>query len=89
MKKSFRKYNEENPQIYTEFRKIAFQLIGRNYKRIGARQILEVIRYHTMISGNDQFKVNNNYSADYARLFERDFPQYAGIFMKRLMKFQE
>lgn len=89
MKKSFKKYNEENPQIYAEFRKIAFQLIGRNYKRIGARQILEVIRYHTMISGNDQFKVNNNYSADYARLFEKDFPQYGGIFMKRLMKFQE
>jgi hypothetical protein len=42
-----------------------------------------------MISGNDQFKVNNNYSADYARLFEKDFPQYAGIFMKRLMKFAD
>lgn len=88
MKKSFKKYHEENPQIYAEFKKITFQLIGRNYKRLGASLILEVIRYQTMISGNDQYKINNNYKAGYSRLFEKDFPQYEGIFLKRMIRFE-
>lgn len=89
MKKSFKEYHGENPQIYAEFKKIAIGLIKRNNKHIGARNVIEVIRYHTLISGNDQFKVNNNYSADYARLFEKDFPEYEGIFLKRLIKLRD
>ena len=89
MKKSFKKYHEENPQIYNEFKIIAKNLIAGNNTHIGARNIIEVIRYHTMISGNDQYKVNNNYSADYARLFEKDFPEYEGIFLKRLIKLRD
>lgn len=89
MKRSFKLYHAENPKIYEAFRRLAFQLVDRGYNRIGARQILEVIRWETMVSGNDQYKINNNYSADYARLFEKDHPQFVGIFMKRLLKYQE
>jgi hypothetical protein len=86
MKTSFKKYHEENPQVYKEFERIALQLIKRGYIRIGAKQIVEVIRYHTMIEGNDGYKVNNNFTSDYARLFENDHPIYAGYFLKRLCK---
>lgn len=84
--RSFIKYHEENPEIYEEFKKYAFQLINRGYKRIGSKQIFEVIRWHSMVSGNDKYKVNNNYTADYARKFEKDFPHHFGIFSKRLCK---
>ncbi len=86
MKTSFKKYHESNPQVYKEFERIALQLIKRGYIRIGAKQIFEVIRYHTMIEGNDGYKVNNNFTSDYARLFESDHPIYAGYFLKRLCK---
>jgi hypothetical protein len=86
MKTSFKKYHESNPQVYKEFERIALQLIKRGYIRIGAKQIVEVIRYHTMIEGNDGYKVNNNFTSDYARLFENDHPIYAGYFLKRLCK---
>lgn len=89
MKKSFKKYHEESPQIYAEFKRLSLQLINRGYKHIGAKQIFEVIRWQTMISGNDGFKVNNTYTSDYARLFENDHPIYAGIFRKRLCKLKE
>ena len=46
MKTSFKKYHEENPQVYKEFERIALQLIKRGYIRIGAKQIVEVIRSH-------------------------------------------
>lgn len=87
--KSFKQYDQENPQIYTEFKKLAFQLINRGYNHIGAKQIFEVIRWNTMVSGNDGFKVNNNYAPDYSRKFENEHPNYAGIFRKRLCKLKE
>ena len=86
---SFKKYHEENPQIYTEFKRLAYQLINRGYKHIGSKQIFEVIRWNSMVSGNDGFKVNNTYTSDYARLFEKDHPLYAGIFRKRLCKLKD
>lgn len=87
--KSFKQYDQENPQIYTEFKRLAFQLINRGYRHIGAKQIFEVIRWNTMVSGNDGFKVNNNYAPNYSRKFENDHPTYAGIFRKRLCKFMD
>ena len=82
--RSFKQYHEQSPEVYEAFKKYAFQLINRGYKRIGAKQIFEVIRWHSMVSGNDKYKCNNNYTADYARKFEKDFPDHFGIFSKRL-----
>ena len=49
MKTSFKKYHESNPEIYREFKRLAYQLINRGYIRLGAKQIFEVIRWHTMV----------------------------------------
>jgi hypothetical protein len=87
--KTFVKYHEANPQIYNEFQKIAFEFINRGYKRIGAKMVCEIIRYQSMIKGDGTYKVNNNFTADYARKFEKDFPQYVGIFTKRLCNFDD
>lgn len=84
--RSFIKYHEENPAVYEEFKKYAFQLINRGYKRIGSKQIFEVIRWHSMVSGKGQYKIDNSFTADYARKFEKDFPHHFGIFSKRLCK---
>lgn len=86
MRTSFKQYHNECPQIYVEFKRLAFQLINRGYVRLGAKQIFEVIRWQTMVSGNDQYKLNNNFTSDYARMFELDHPIYVGYFTKRLCK---
>jgi hypothetical protein len=86
MKTSFKNYHESNPEIYREFKRLAYQLINRGYVRLGAKQIFEVIRWHTMVEGNDRYKVNNNFTSDYARLFELEHPIYVGYFSKRLCK---
>lgn len=83
--KTFRQYHSENPKIYQEFEKIAFQLIRRGYKRLSSKFICEIVRYNSMISGNDGFKINNSYTADYARLFEMTNKEYFGYFSKRLL----
>lgn len=86
--KSFLQYDRENPQIYQEFCRIAKILIKRGKKHIGAKQVCEIIRWETLISGNDEYKINNNYTSGYARKFEKEHPEYEGIFRKRHCKFQ-
>jgi hypothetical protein len=79
----FKAYHEANPQIYEAFKAYTFKAIAKQYKRFSAEFILNVIRWETAITGKEQFKINNNYKALYARLFMRDFPQYEGYFETR------
>ena len=54
---------------------------GRQY--YGAKAIFETMRYNSIIGGNGDFKINNNYVSRYARLFERMNPSHKGFFRKR------
>jgi len=81
--KTFNEYLSENPQVYSEFKKLTLLGIHKGAKKLGAKQICEVIRWQSMITSNDIYKVNNSYVSGLARKFEQDFPQFAGIFNKR------
>lgn len=86
MRETFEQYQERNPRIYKEFVHYAYQLISAGQTKIGAKAIFERIRWESKIERNDEFKINNNFTADYARKFEQDFPHYEGIFEKRVCK---
>ena len=86
MKETFEQYQERNPRIYKEFVHYAHQLIMAGQNKIGSKLIFERIRWESKIERRDEFKINNNFTADYARKFEQDFPHFAGIFEKRVCK---
>ena len=86
MRETFESYQARNPRLYKEFVHYTHQMIGAGQTKIGAKAIFERIRWESKIERNDEFKINNNYSADYARKFEKDFPHFAGIFEKRVCK---
>jgi len=74
---AFERYDAENPQVWEQFKEIAFDLIERGRKHYGAKAIFEVIRYHRATQTNDpDFKLNNNFTAFYARKFINLYPQY-------------
>ena len=80
----FEEYGKQNPEIWQEFEKIALQLIFKGVKRYGAKAIFEIIRYHRFLENRgDKFKVNNNYTAGYARKFVEKYPQYKDFFEMR------
>lgn len=81
------KYHKDNPQVFREFERLTFQTIEKGFKHYSAKGILELIRWHTGVRAKDQFKVNNNATAFYARLFEQINPQYKGFFRQRISKF--
>lgn len=83
MKVTFEQYHAENPDIYTVFEKYTLMAINKGFRHFGAKAVFEWIRFQTGIFGTGDYKVNNTYTPDYARLFEEKNPQHAGIFEKR------
>lgn len=84
--KTLNEYLAENPQVYQEFKKLTLLGIHKGANKLGAKQICEVIRWQSMINYNDVYKVNNTYVSGLARKFEKEFPQFEGIFNKRASK---
>lgn len=84
----FKQYHSENPHIFRRFKELSMQMRNTQKKRYGARTIIEVIRWETDLRGNDQFKINNNYNALYARLMIYHYPEFEGFFELRDYNFR-
>lgn len=85
LQQKFREYDRANPGIYEAFERFALMVIQKR-RRYGAKAIMERVRWHTMESGGDDFKINNNYTAYYVRKFEALNPKHKDFFKKRSIK---
>ncbi len=83
---NFKKYDEENPQIWKEFKKIAKQAKAMGFKRYSANGIFEIMRWNTGVKGKGQYKISNNYRPDYARKMMKEFPRFADFFVIKPLK---
>ena len=84
----FDRYHEENPKVYEAFKRLTFQLINAGRENFSASAVVERIRWGVSIGeyGPDDFKINNNYRAFYARLFHVEHPNHDGFFRTRKQK---
>ena len=79
--KEFEIYDKENPSVWVKFREKSFETIRKGFSHYSAKGIFEVLRWHEAGEEKDDgFKVNNNYTAYYARKFMDKFPQHEGFF---------
>ncbi len=83
--REFRQFHSDNPHVYELFKRFTFQTIraGRTYYSSDA--ICHRIRWHTNVETRayDEFKINDHYTAFYARMFMRECPQHDGFFRTR------
>lgn len=82
----FERYHAENPEIWEEFKRVTFELIKAGRKHYSADGILHAIRFNTAIRGGKDFKINNNYSSMYSRMFTANFPEHKDFFEQRILK---
>ena len=78
-----------HPDVYSEFKKIAEGLLARKRAHYGAKAIMEVIRFHRAMSGQDEaepFKINNIYSSRIARKLMEEDERFAGFFETRELR---
>ncbi len=80
----FNNFHANNPQVYDEFKRITFISIERGFKKIGGDFIANIIRWESRVSSaGDKFKINNDFTAFYSRMFEKEYPLLKGTFRLR------
>ena len=84
LQKAFEKFDKENPKVWEKFETLTFRLINKGIEHYGAKAIWECIRFkHALRTKGGEFKLNNNFTAFYARKFIDKYPQYKGFFELR------
>lgn len=79
-----RRFVKLNPEVWDLFLKFTFQLLARGRKHYSSDAVLHRIRWYTDVeTSGDEFKVNNNFSAVFARWFHDAYPEHDGFFRTR------
>ncbi len=80
LRAQFLTYDKAHPEIYIAFASMARGFILNREKR-GAKAIMELVRVSVpLLANGSPYKVNNSFTAYYARKFEQDYPQHKGYF---------
>lgn len=77
---AFLEYHEQNPTVYEQFKKFAYEVKGSGRDHFGSKAIMERVRFESIVRGVGDFKVNNNFSSCYARLLAFDDPSFNDFF---------
>lgn len=82
---AFVKFHADHPEVYTDLCEIARDLKRRGYQRFGIKTVYEVARWRSMIrrGPKDKFKLNNNFTAYYARKIMEQEPDLRDVFQTR------
>ena len=83
---AFKKFHAEHPEVWTMFKGYTYQVIEAGAAFYGAAAVFERMRWHYRIERNSALKLNNNFRAYYARMFEAVYPEHDGIFRSRVRK---
>jgi hypothetical protein len=82
-------FHEAHPQVWELFVRFTFDRISMGFKNYSSDAIFHRIRWETDqadVDGRSTFKMNDHYTAFYARAFMRKYPQYNGFFRLRNQK---
>jgi hypothetical protein len=81
----FAEIDAANPEVWRLFERFTFELIRRGFGHYSADAVLHRVRWETASALEDgcTFKINNNWSAFYARKFHDRHPKHDGFFRLR------
>jgi hypothetical protein len=83
--RNFAQFHRQNPHVYEGLRRLALKIRQAGHHHYGIKALFEVLRYEfalTTVSA-DGLKLNNNYTALYARLLMEKEPELDGFFYLR------
>lgn len=87
LRAAFLRFHADNPQVWNLYERFALQAIAKGRGRFSSKAIFERLRWYANFETvGEVFKVNNSYTAYYARHFVEKFPQYADFFEMREVK---
>lgn len=84
---AFERWIGANPHVLSMFIDLALQLQRAGRRRIGAKAIVERMRWEYMLrTDGDGFKLNNNWTSRLARAAVRRRPELADVFEFRELR---
>jgi len=88
IKDTFDEFHENNPAVYAYFKEYAGRAIRAGVKKLSSKLIINRIRWEIFIEtvGNDTYRINDAFTAHYARLYAEDFPAHADKFEFRRIR---
>lgn len=91
LERNFLKFHANNPQVYELVKRFTFEVLDSGRTRLSTKLLIERIRWelNVTLKATDEFKINNNHTAYYARKFIQDYPQHATVFEMRVTKGQK
>ena len=83
LEQNFAKFDAENPHVWVMFCNFARQMADRGHAILSSKLIFERMRWETMMTTNDSlYKLNNNYTAYYARKWNMEYPTGARFMLR-------
>ncbi len=80
----FEAFHAANPHIAAHLAQMALALRRQGRTRYGIKALVEALRFQYAVqTTGDDFKINNDFTAHYARLLMREHPALADFFETR------
>lgn len=79
-------FHTKNPHVYRMLASLALELRRTGIRQWGIKSLYETCRYEIQIqtrSSATTFRLNNNFTAYYARLLMKSIPELRGFFKTR------
>lgn len=88
---SFKQFHKDNPIVYELFKRYAMNLIHVGKKKLSSKLIINRIRWEVYLETktDELYRINDAFTAHYARLFIEDFPQHEDKFEFRRLRADE
>ncbi len=85
---AFAKFHKDNPRVYQMFTEQVLRAVRRKRLRVSSKAIINWIRWEVSldIKSTDGYKVNDAFTAHYARQFIKDYPEYTDMFEFRELR---
>lgn len=91
IQESFERFDRENPAVYNAFRQAARELVAAGRTRIGAKMIVERLRWETRFGApmsQRPYKINNNFTSRYTRKLIAQEPDLAPFIETRRIRIE-
>jgi len=84
---AFWRFHADNPWVANELERMTDELWRAGRRRVSMKMLFEVLRWESArtTTAND-FKLNNNFTAHYARLMMRRRPEWDDMFELRAVR---
>lgn len=89
LQQRFEAFDALNPKVYDALRGMALAMRRRGITRYSIKAMWEVLRFQAVATYGDAYKLNNDYTALYARKLMTEVPELAGFFETRRSKADE